>query len=150
MHIRDEGYIGVAPLPDGIANVCVVRDRSTMARAPHKPLNAVVEHAILSDSLLRERFRDARRLTDVTSLGPLAVDAIGSGCPGLLLAGEAAGFVDPMTGDGLRFAFRGGELAADAALREISSGQPRSSACMRPASRNFNTSGASTVRSARW
>jgi flavin-dependent dehydrogenase len=44
--------------------------------------------------------------------------------PGLLLAGDAAGFIDPMTGDGLRFAIRGGELAAEAALRELSSGTP--------------------------
>ena len=29
-----------------------------------------------------------------------------------------------MTGDGLRFALRGGELAADAALRELESGLP--------------------------
>ena len=45
-------------------------------------------------------------------LGPLAVDAAAAGAPGLLLAGDAAGFIDPMTGDGLRFAVRGGELAA--------------------------------------
>ena len=35
---------------------------------------------------------------------------------GLILAGDAAGFIDPMTGDGLRFAIRGAELAAAAAL----------------------------------
>ena len=35
---------------------------------------------------------------------------------------DAAGFVDPMTGDGLRFALRGGELAAEAALRELATG----------------------------
>jgi flavin-dependent dehydrogenase len=57
-------------------------------------------------------------------LGPLAVNARAAGCPGLLLAGDAAGFVDPMTGDGLRFALRGGELAAKAALDELASGQP--------------------------
>ena len=45
-----------------------------------------------------------------------------AGCPGLLLAGDAAGFIDPMTGDGLRFALRGGELAAEAALRELQIG----------------------------
>jgi menaquinone-9 beta-reductase len=37
----------------------------------------------------------------------------------LLLAGDAAGFVDPMTGDGLRFAMRGAELAADVALAAL-------------------------------
>jgi flavin-dependent dehydrogenase len=42
----------------------------------------------------------------------------------LLLAGDAAGFIDPMTGDGLRFALRGGMLAAEAVLQELSSGQP--------------------------
>jgi flavin-dependent dehydrogenase len=41
---------------------------------------------------------------------------------GLLLAGDAAGFVDPMTGDGLRFAVRGGELAAEAGLRALADG----------------------------
>ena len=66
----------------------------------------------------------ATQVSPVTVLGPLAVDARAAGCPGLLLAGDAAGFVDPMTGDGLRFALRGGELAAQAALDELASGQP--------------------------
>jgi flavin-dependent dehydrogenase len=39
--------------------------------------------------------------------------------PGLLLAGDAAGFIDPMTGDGMRLAFSGAELAADLAVRAI-------------------------------
>ena len=41
---------------------------------------------------------------------------------GLLLAGDASGFIDPMTGDGLRFAVRGGELAAAAALHALDDG----------------------------
>ena len=49
-------------------------------------------------------------------LGPMAVDASAAGEPGLLLAGDAAGFIDPMTGDGLRFAFSGAALAASVAL----------------------------------
>ena len=40
-------------------------------------------------------------------LGPLAVDVAQGDIAGLLLAGDAAGFIDPMTGDGLRFAVRG-------------------------------------------
>ncbi len=41
---------------------------------------------------------------------------------GLILAGDAAGFIDPMTGDGLRFAVRGGELAAATALDALERG----------------------------
>ena len=49
----------------------------------------------------------------------MAVDAQAAGEPGLLLAGDAAGFIDPMTGDGLRFALAGAELAAAVALEVL-------------------------------
>jgi geranylgeranyl reductase family protein len=120
MHIRGGGYIGVAPLPGGLANVCVVNTPAAGVAA----FDRVIADAIAADAGLRERFRRARRVSAVTVLGPLAVEARASGCPGMLLAGDAAGFVDPMTGDGIRFALRGGELAAEAALRELQSGQP--------------------------
>jgi flavin-dependent dehydrogenase len=122
MHIRPDGYLGIAPLPGGRANVCVVRE--ARRNASRLDSRAVVAAAVSSDSVLRERFRRATRAADVAILGPLAVDASTAGVPGLLLAGDAAGFVDPMTGDGLRFALRGAELAAEAALAELSDGAP--------------------------
>ena len=124
MHVRNNGYLGVAPLPGGFVNVCVVRERKVQEGVVSVFSRTLIEDAIAHDSVLRDRFARARRVSVVTSLGPLAIDDLASGCPGLLLAGDAAGFVDPMTGDGLRFAFRGGELAADAALMELESGQP--------------------------
>jgi flavin-dependent dehydrogenase len=51
----------------------------------------------------------------------MAVDTNAVGEPGLLLAGDAAGFIDPMTGDGLRFALRGAELAAEI-VKEVFAG----------------------------
>ena len=122
MHIREDGYVGVAPVPDGLTNVCVVRELGSVVRAQRVEVDSVIERAIASDPLLRERCARARRVTPVTVLGPLAVESIAAGMPGLLLAGDAAGFIDPMTGDGLRFAIRGGQLAAAAALRELETG----------------------------
>jgi menaquinone-9 beta-reductase len=84
----------------------------------------IVRRALNADAVLRDRFAVATQVSPVTVLGPLAVNARAAGCSGLLLAGDAAGFVDPMTGDGLRFALRGGELAAHAALDELASGRP--------------------------
>jgi flavin-dependent dehydrogenase len=118
MHVRRGRYIGVAPLPDGLANACAV--------APGIPGGtpaAFLRQSLSSDPMLRERFATARMVGSVVTLGPLGVDCTGAGVPGLLLAGDAAGFVDPMTGDGLRFAFRGGELAALEALDALASGQ---------------------------
>ena len=122
MHIRPDGYIGVAPLPGEVTNVCVVRELQPAAASERMNAEQTIASAIASDPLLRERFANARRISDLTTLGPLAVEASDAGCPGLLLAGDAAGFIDPMTGDGMRFALRGGELAAESALRELASG----------------------------
>jgi menaquinone-9 beta-reductase len=123
MHIRPGGYLGLATVPDGAVNVCVVRGMGTAPPGGLAPEAALAE-AITGDPLLRERFGRARRVSPAAALGPLAVEARGAGWPGLLLAGDAAGFVDPMTGDGMQYAIRGGELAALAALRELSSGTP--------------------------
>jgi flavin-dependent dehydrogenase len=99
-----------------------VRDLKNIFRAQRVNPEGVIDLAVRDDPVLRERFVGARQISNVTSLGPLAVECRAAGYPGLLLAGDAAGFVDPMTGDGLRFALRGGELAAEAALRELATG----------------------------
>ena len=119
MHVRRDGYIGVAPLPGGVTNACVV---SADRRALADPVE-LLERALQHDALLAERFAHARRVTAPSCLGPLAVEASGCGMPGLLLAGDAAGFIDPMTGDGLRFALRGAELAAAEALQALEHGR---------------------------
>jgi flavin-dependent dehydrogenase len=124
MHIRRGAYIGVAPLPGGLTNVSVVTDGHGPLPTPRAEQQAIVRRALEADAVLRDRFAGATQVSPVTVMGPLAVNARAAGCPGLLLAGDAAGFVDPMTGDGLRFALRGGELAAYAALDELASGQP--------------------------
>jgi flavin-dependent dehydrogenase len=117
MHVRRTHYLGVAPLPDGVANACVVAPR-----LPGGSLAEVLRGALLADPMLRERFASARMVGDAMCLGPLAIDCRTAGAPGLLVAGDAAGFVDPMTGDGLRFAFRGAELAALEALTTLEHG----------------------------
>ena len=119
MHVRRDYFIGVAPLPDGLANVCVVSPERRRYARPARFLETVLQ----TDRALRDRFGTARLTGPVTSMGPLAVDVSAAGWAGLLLAGDAAGFIDPITGDGLRFAFRGGELAARAALDMLASGR---------------------------
>jgi menaquinone-9 beta-reductase len=144
MHVRAGGYVGVAPLPGGLANVCVVRERgafrlkaeatppevasgrdvSVASGFSRKSTDLIVASAIAADPQLRGRFVHARQATAAIALGPMAIESRAPGCPGLLLAGDAAGFIDPMTGDGLRFALRGGVLAGLAALDELVTGVP--------------------------
>jgi len=121
MHIRRGRYIGVAPIPGGLTNVCLVRP-SRPGDADLRDPAALLSRELMRDPLLRDRAAAARLAGPPVVLGPLAVDATGAGLDGLLLAGDAAGFIDPMTGDGLRFAVRGGELAAAAAMRALEHG----------------------------
>jgi flavin-dependent dehydrogenase len=122
MHIRRGCYIGVAPLPNGLTNVCLVKPSAGGDFEMRDP-GAALMAALATDPVLRVRFSHARFIAAPTVIGPLAVDAVHTRVPdGLLLAGDAAGFIDPMTGDGLRFAIRGGELAAEAALDALEHG----------------------------
>jgi menaquinone-9 beta-reductase len=121
MHVRGDHYIGVAPVPGGLTNVCLVREWRAGDAAIGDPGRAIAR-ALADDALLRDRFAGARLATTPVVLGPLAVDVAASSLDGLLLAGDAAGFIDPMTGDGLRFAIRGAELTAAAALDALAHG----------------------------
>jgi menaquinone-9 beta-reductase len=115
MHVRHGHYIGVAPLPNGLANACLVAPISARAGAWRVP-EAQLRHALAADRLLAPRFARARMVTKPSVLGPMAIDVPWPGVPGLLLAGDAAGFIDPMTGDGLRYALVGAEIAASVAI----------------------------------
>ena len=116
MHVRGPHYIGVSPIGDrGLANVCLVTPERDGFADPAR----LLERHLAADPVLGPRAARARRVTAPAIIGPLAVDAHAAGVPGLLLAGDAAGFIDPMTGDGLRFALRGAELAVDVALAAL-------------------------------
>ena len=115
MHVRKNCYIGVAPVPQDLTNVCLVRP-SQPADDDLRDPSTLLTRTLAADPLLCDRFAAARMATKPVVLGPLAVDVAQASLDGLILAGDAAGFIDPMTGDGLRFAIRGAELAAAAAL----------------------------------
>jgi flavin-dependent dehydrogenase len=121
MHVRRGRYIGVAPVPGGVTNVCLVRPSHPGDSDLRDPA-ALLTRELARDPMLHDRFAGARPIAPPVVLGPLAVDVQPAAIDGLLLAGDAAGFIDPMTGDGLRFAIRGGELAAAAALDALTHG----------------------------
>jgi menaquinone-9 beta-reductase len=138
MHVRQGHYIGVAPLPGGLTNACLV--------VPHasgdEPLSApadLLRRYLNDDPQLSSRFANARAVGPPTTLGPMAVEARAAGEPGLLLAGDAAGFIDPMTGDGLRFALRGAELAAGVAIEALAGRIPIERAHLHLAARRAET-----------
>ena len=96
----------------------MVVDRPEPGSQPAEVLRAFLGR----DAELAERFGRLEPVRPVAVLGPLAVDASSAGVPGLFVVGDAAGFIDPMTGDGLNLAMRGALLAADESMRVLESG----------------------------
>lgn len=80
----------------------------------------------------RDGLRDARRVGPVHALGPLAYRVIPPREDGIVLVGDAAGFLDPFTGEGIYAALRSAELAAEVGGRAIRSGDV-SAVALRPA-----------------
>jgi menaquinone-9 beta-reductase len=123
MHVRHQHYIGIAPVPGALTNACLVIPHAE-GDAPFGSPAEMLRRHLDADPDLRVRFANATAVTPPVTLGPMAVEANAAGEPGLLLAGDAAGFIDPITGDGLHFALKGAELAAGVALDVLSGKTP--------------------------
>jgi menaquinone-9 beta-reductase len=98
------GYCGVQPVAAGRVNVCAMV-RAEVASALAEVLD---RHAAL-----HERSRKWQRISDGVSTWPLIFRDPQPECQGVLMAGDAAGFVDPFVGDGISLALRSGSLAAE-------------------------------------
>jgi flavin-dependent dehydrogenase len=128
------GYCGVAPVEAGLTNVCcLLRRRSAPPLAAARDLAAWL-HAHLRSLPLRRRLEGARQVSatvfTVCGLGRRAA-ADGE----TLAAGDAAGFLDPFTGDGIARALLSGRLAGEAAAAGRLAAYPR--ALARAASPGF-------------
>ncbi len=105
LELMTHGYCGIAPVDGLRMNVCLVSDARHLAAA---------------------RTELAQRLPLPTepswhSIAPLErADLPPAPFPNCFLAGDAARVVEPFTGEGIYYALRSGQLAAQAALEHLS------------------------------
>ncbi len=123
MIITRYGYCGINPLPAGLANVCIVLDPRREGALPGRGgLAALFRERIAAHPLTRERMAEARLVEGLWATGPLSCRASRTVADAALLVGDAAGFFDPFTGEGIAMALRGGAMAAEALLEALRKG----------------------------
>jgi len=113
MVIIDDGYVGLAPVPRGRLNVGIVLGRRWRSSLRSDGARAVSER-IERDLGLTLGAVAPQRTDNLAGAAPLAVSVAHRAGPGWLVVGDAAGFLDPFTGEGLHRAVVSAELAADA------------------------------------
>jgi len=79
-----------------------------------------------------ERLHGARRVGPVHALGPLAYHVLPPRDGGVVLVGDAGGFLDPFTGEGIYAALRSAEIAAGVGAHAVRAGDV-SAAALAPA-----------------
>ena len=119
MRILRDGYVGIAPVPGGRVNVGIVLGRSWRRCSGARRGAAVATRIVAAIPATADdpaTWRDGPPLDAVAGAWPLGHRVTRRAGRGWLLVGDAAGFLDPFTGEGLHRALVSAELAAGAIL----------------------------------
>ncbi len=110
MHVGPGWYIGLAPLAGGRLNVgmALPLDRRMQGSAGEH-----FQAGIDGIPAVAERLRGRRRLTPIRGASPIGHRVARAAGPGWMLVGDAAGFIDPFTGEGIYRALRSARAAAE-------------------------------------
>ena len=111
IHLAANGYVGVAPLDEQLANIALVIDESDCPQGNTDLTEFLLNH--LSRISLYKRISNQDPLCPVISAGPLAYELRQTCGHGTLLVGDTCGFLDPFTGEGINYAFVSATIAAN-------------------------------------
>lgn len=120
LYFFDKGYCGVQPVSHDSVNVCaLVRSDSA----------TTLEAVFRRSTQLQARAEQWERISPPVSTAPVLYRKPTCLRDRILLAGDAAGFIDPFAGDGISLALRSGQAAVDCLRSFLSGKAPLDSAC---------------------
>jgi flavin-dependent dehydrogenase len=123
VHFFPGGYFAATTVDDGQFSLNLVIDRA----AVHDRVgdwDAFLANYLDRVPRLRDRLPGAERVEPVRGCGPLAMRTTAQFAAGVALVGDACGYVDPVTGEGIFFALRGAQLLAPAAVAALADPRP--------------------------
>ena len=131
MHVSADGYVGLNPLGNGLANVALVVPARRAAAARGR-VDEFFFRELERFTGVAGRVHQRAMVRSVLVTGPFAAWSRRVIAPGALLVGDAADFFDPFTGEGICAALRGAELVEQTARAALARPGPVSRAALRP------------------
>jgi len=122
-------WFWIIPLTGERTSIGVVLDSETFRSSKQTPED-FLEQALIEQPVIMQRMREARRVSGVHVAADFSYRSTQLYGDRWLLAGDAAGFIDPIFSSGVFLAVFSGELAADA-LHEVLD-QPRKARSLFP------------------
>ncbi len=111
LHAYDGGYCGVGAIENGLTNICALARYETVAgRSPDEFWN----WQLAQSTSLRARMQGANLCFPWLATANVSFGRRAPIENGVFNCGDSAGYIHPLTGNGMAMAARGGELAAAA------------------------------------
>ncbi len=122
VHFLDRAYLAMAPIDGDELTLNLVFDRSAMPKG-RRELGDFLRRHIEAAPALADEIGSREPVEPLMACGPLAARTTRQVFDGAALVGDACGYVDPVTGEGLFFAMRGAALLADSLDASLRAGR---------------------------
>jgi flavin-dependent dehydrogenase len=110
LYVFDGGYAGLGPIEGDRLNLALIARVDALKECGNTPLG-LLEERMLRNPLLRERLGNDPPCSPWKTVGPLRFNVRRPASHGAMFLGDAAGTIDPFSGEGMSNALRGAELA---------------------------------------
>src|SRR5262245_43443392 len=118
LYVFDGGYAGLGPIEGGRLDLALIARVEALRASGNSP-QRLFEERIMRNPLLAQRLDGSQLLSAWRAIGPLKFGVRMPASHGVLFLGDAAGTIDPFSGEGISNALVAAELAvpyAEAAL----------------------------------
>jgi flavin-dependent dehydrogenase len=105
------GYVGIAPIEDGLVNLCLIAHKSAFDRAGSKAEN-LIELIQRENSGFCERLAEMERVSSLIGCSNITFNAKGCFENDICMVGDSAGMIAPLCGDGMAMALAGAKIAS--------------------------------------
>jgi flavin-dependent dehydrogenase len=120
-YVPEKGWFWYIPLPDDVVSVGVVAEKDYLYRDAHD-LPAIFYNQVKKNAWIEQHLAAGQQFGPYRVTGEYSYRSRYCAADGLVLAGDAFGFLDPVFSSGVFLALRSGELAGDSVDAALAAG----------------------------